>query len=108
VARFERGERGRIAGVVDVGHVAAAGTAEVGVRARRRFVHRGPLARDIQFQDQAEFVQPGQSAVDRGETDARAPLAGALINVDRRSVATGAVCFDDVQHQAVICGHLGA
>jgi hypothetical protein len=96
VARLERGKRRGIAGVIDVGHAAAGRAAEVRVRARRGLVHRGPFARDIQFEDQAELVEPGQAAVDRGEADPRPPLAGAMENVDGRGMAARAVFGDDV------------
>jgi hypothetical protein len=107
VARLELGPRGRIESVVDVGDGPAVRTTEVGVGFGRGLVHRRSLTRDVEFEDVPELVEPGQTAVNRRETDPRPQLAGPHEDLLSRRMTPRAVLFDDVEDHAIIGRELG-
>jgi len=76
-------------GVFEIGDRAATGTAEVGMRARRRLVHRRVRAGDVDLHHAPEFVQPGQPGWYRGEKRIRAARAGAPPDLLGGQVAAG-------------------
>ncbi len=93
--------------VVDVFDGAAGGAAEVGVVAGGRLVHRRTFTRDVEFEDMPEFLEPGQTAMNRRKPDARLPLAGPHENVLRRRVTTRPELVDDVEDHAIVGREFG-
>ncbi len=89
-------------GVLEIGDCTATGTAEVGVRARRRLVHRRGPAGDVDLQYRAELVQPDQPAVHRGEADPGPQRAGAHPDLLGGHVAAGSGFLDDVEDGPVV------
>ena len=89
-------------GVFEIGDRAATGTAEVGVRARRRLVHRRSLAGDVDLHHRAELVQPDQPSVHRGEADPGLQRAGAHPDLLGGHVAAGSGFLDDVEDGPVV------